>query len=568
MLTSKKVGETVKPSVSKKSDWKHKSRLFAKYFLVPALIYSAIFFITSPAYLTKFSTYFYNDGGDGFQNVWNIWWVNRALTVTHQNPWSTGMIHWPHGVSLLPQTMNVFNGLMAIPFIHILKFNLIQAYNLAMVVSFVMGGVTMFWLIQKWFKVYWVAIIAGIMYTFSSYHFSHGLGHLQLISLEWIPLFILAFWNMVERLRYRDAILAAGALLLVALCDYYYLVYCVILGAMWLVWCLYKKQLKINKHNLLVFSTFAAICMITFGPLLVGLMVLNHFDPLLGFHDPVMFSMDIISPFLPGGSWWWSSLTARHWTRLAYYAEMNVFFGYTLLGLLAVGFYWLVRKVKVNAPKWLNFWWIVLIVFGVMSLGPYLSVFGHHFTQVPLPYKVLEKVLPTLKISGMPVRWIIMSQIAAIIIGSFVMTKINPKTHKGKIILILGTLLLIVEMRPHPLPLTSPAYLPYVDFLKTQPAGALLDNGPVSAPHQLYYQTIHERPIAFGYTTRLPRSTDSKDFLIFEALETGKYDKLCRDFKIRFVVTRVNYPMEFPTIYRDNTPENVHIYDVKNSDNC
>lgn len=549
-----------------KDDVRHLALNFWKWFLLPSLIFAAIFFITQPHYLTNFSKGFFLDNGDGYQNVWNIWWVKDAIIDKGTTPYFTTMLHWPHGVSLVPQTMNIFNGLIGIPLQTVFGMSLIEAVNFAVVFSFVMSGVTMFWFIQKLYKTYWVSIIAGCLYTFSTFHFAHGLGHLQLVSFEWIPLFLLAFWNLVEKVRYRNAALAAGALFLVLTTDYYYLIWCVFLGAAWFAWNVYTKKLKLSKQNLKVFAAFACLSVALIGPLMFQLWKMSQHGNLLGGHDATAFGLDPVAVFLPGGSWHWGQLTRGYWEHLAYTAEASVYFGVGLLSLLAIA---LVSHKRLKAPKWLWFWWIILLAFGVLALGPRLTTLqGRTLEEVPMPYALLEKVMPSLKISGMPIRWILVSLIAAIVIASFVLSKINLNKTYGKVLLGAFIVVTVIDLFPFRLPLTVPRQEPYIAFLKNQPRGAIIDNAALTGPDQLYHQTEHEYPIAFGYTTRVTKDTDQKDFLIFAALEQGRLADLCKVYKVRYVTLPPSRPLNsdvYPVIYRD--PSTL-IYDMKNSEDC
>jgi len=571
--SKKAVRSTRKKPAPEPSRWRPMLRAFWKWFGLPGLLYLVIFFLSQPHYLTNFSSGFYLDGGDGFQNVWNIWWVNDSLAVHHNNPYFTTTLHWPHGTTLLPQTMNIINGLIAVPLINIFGFSLVQATNFAVVFAFMFGGVTMFWFIQKLYSKYWVSLIAGALFTFSTYHMAHAQGHLQLVTFEFIPLFFLAFWTFLDKVRYRYAVLASGALFLVLLSDYYYLFWSVIVGGMWFAWKLYRKEFKLTKQHIKVLSVFAGLSAALIGPMLISLTRLNNRDPLTGFHDPMVFVLDPLSVVIPGGSWYWSSLTDWHWMHLPFAAETSVFFGYGLLTLVAIAFYksfivrW--RTKKPTVPSDIYFWWIVLFVFGVLALGPRLKVYAQTLDRLPLPYELMEKLFPTLKISGMPVRWILVSLIASIVIGSYVLTKLNIKTRKGQIVLALFVLVSVVDLWPAPLPLEKPEdhTQPYVYALKALPNGAVIDNGAETGGEQLLHQTIHEKPMAFGYVTRLPKSADEKDFHIFAALEEGRFDQLCQTYRVRYVTTPAYRPINttYPVIYDD---DQTLIYDFKNSDNC
>lgn len=545
-----------------------KKRTAWKYLLLPSIVYFLIFFILQPQYISVFSSAFFLDSGDGFQNVWNIWWVDEALVDRHINPYFTDAVHWPHGTTLIPQTLNIFNAIIAIPLMNLFGFSLVQATNTMVVFSFVFSGVTMLWFIFKLYRNYLVAFIAGALYTFSTYHFAHAQGHLQLVSFEFIPLFLLSFTLLLEKLRYRYAIFAAVSLFLVLLCDYYYLFWSVIVGGMYFLWMIYRKELHLTKQTVKVLGVFSAASIVLIGPLALKLVTLNKKDPLLGFHDPVMFSLDPLSVFIPGGSWKWSSITVDHWGKLSFSSETSVFFGIALLTVLSVMFVRLLLKKKFEEqPDFLYFWWIILFMFAILALGRRLTINGRTLDSVPLPYELLEKLFPTLEISGLPVRWVLVSLIAAIVIVSYALTKINTNTRKGQVLMVVFVGVSIIDLYPKPLPVTYSETKKYVTILKYLPKGAVIDNAAKSGGEQLYNQTVHEKPMAFGYVTRLPQSVDQKSFLIFAALEEHRHEELCQKYRVRYVTTPSFRPLEtsFPSIYQDNE---AIIYDMKNSENC
>src|SRR6188472_1231712 len=108
--------------------------------LAPAMFFLAWFVVLTWPAITRFQTHLFADEGDGVQNVWNLWLVNRTVTVLHQNPWHTTLLHYPYGTSLLGHTLNPFNGFVAIG---LLKFmSLTSAHNTIVVFSFVCAGVT------------------------------------------------------------------------------------------------------------------------------------------------------------------------------------------------------------------------------------------------------------------------------------------------------------------------------------------------------------------------------------------------------------------------------------------
>ena len=73
--------------------------------------------------------------------------------------------------------------------------------------------------------------------------------------------------------------------------------------------------------------------------------------------------------------------------------------------------------------------------------------------------------------------------------------------------------------------------------LKRLPDGAVLDLAS-GAGHALFYQTVHEKPIVFGYVSRWPRSVYDRDQVIVSAILQGRWEEVARDYHVRYVVKR------------------------------
>jgi hypothetical protein len=390
---------------------------------------------------------------------------------------------------------------------------------------------------------------------------------MQLISMEWIPLFLLAWWRLIERPSYKLAAGSGLALFLVVLCDYYYVFYSVIAAAIIAGYFLWKRQLKISKHNLKIFAVFAGASLVLVAPFFYKISNLNKIDPLVGGHDATVFSLDPTMVLVPGGEWRWSNLTSAVWQHWPFASETSIYFGLTLLVPLALVFFW--RK-RFTLPKWLNVWWAVFFVFGILALGPHLRFGTHVLEQVPLPYAGLTVLIPTLEVSGMPIRMIVMTLLSGIVIASFAFMKIDLGSRRGKWIFAGVVAVFVVEVYPMRLPLSFPTQPAYVQVLKDLPqrsGTAIIDNAANTAPDALFYQTIHHKPMAFGYTTRTTRSVDEQNFHIFADIEQGRQGNLCSKYHIRYFATQLYYDSGFPVIYQQPNSK-VHIYDMKNGDGC
>ena len=197
--------------------------------------------LTYPGVL-NLSTHFMCDGGDSFQNMWNMWWLKTSLLDLHQNPYYTTYLHYPDGVSLLFQTLNPFNGLISIPLQFL--FRMETTYNLIVIFSFIMSGIGMYCLARYLIRNRLAAFIAGCIYTFCPFHFAHGLGHLQLIAMEWMPFYILYMIKTHREGGWKNGVLGGVFLILTALCSWYYLIYSGFITLIYLIYQLITKRVS------------------------------------------------------------------------------------------------------------------------------------------------------------------------------------------------------------------------------------------------------------------------------------------------------------------------------------
>lgn len=517
---------------------------------VPTVLYLAIFFLLNPHLLGTFSTHYFFGGADGYQNIWNLWWVNKAITEFGSQPWFTTFLHYPAGTTLVGHTLNPFNGLVAIPLLTFLT--MVQTYNAIVVFSFVSGGVTAFWLCRAMTGAYAGSLVGGAVFTFSSFHYMHADGHLQLTALEWLPLFVLCWIRFCERPGAGRGVTAALVLWLVALCDLYYFAYCVFAGALFYFW---KGRERGDVLFLLRPATvraglaFLITATVTSGALVAALVYQHATDPLTGTHSPRDLSMDLLSPFVWGYYWRFRDWVQPLWFPLAkYVTEASVYVGLSVFALSAYAW-----KQRARVPvAYLGFWMLVALFFGVMSLGPNLRIAGFELSLGPrvslmghdqvnllvLPYAVLWLVFPPWRLAGVPVRMMIMVQLVAAIMAAGGVQALVSSTWKWKRPALAAILVWVLfDYVPVPMRVTDPAMPPYVAALRDLPAGAVLDlasNGPLA----LYYQTVHEKPIAFGYISRTPTSVDADDQALAAMIRRGEWERIAAERHFTYIVKR------------------------------
>jgi len=518
--------------------------------IAPLAFYFLAFCLLTYPLILSFPSHFFADAGDGLQNVWNLWWVRKAIVELHTSPWHTTFLHHPSGVSLLGHTLNPFNGFLGLllqPFL-----SLIATHNVIVVFSFVVAGLTAFRLALHITDSYWGSIVAGYVFTFSQYHFTHAEGHLQLVALEWIPLFILCWLRLVIDPGIGRAVAASLALLLVALCDYYYLFYCVLAGAMigaWHVWGIRAALPEYARRAWRPIGVFTGATLATSGVLLAALLRLNAADPLGGEHGALTFSLDALALFIPGGHWRFATLTKSYFERLpGNIHESSVYIG--LPAILLSIYVWHQRvRLRPRHPS-LYLWFGLMLFFAVMALGPALQVAGSVVYGGPMPYSALEAAFPSLRLSGVPVRMVVMVTLAASIIAAIGVQALLDKPVSAPaarwVMAGLAGVVMFVDALPQPIPRTRPVIPEYVTVLSHLPhSGAVLD--PMGDQYlALYYQTIHQLPLADGYVSRLPLSVTQALLAKYDDATAGRYQQLLHRYNVRYIVMRSNTAQPTP----------------------
>lgn len=519
----------------------------------PAVFYFGFFCFYTWPWILHFSDAFFGDGGDGFQNAWNLWWVHRS-GGDGGNIWFTTFLHYPYGTSLLGHTLSPLNSLAGAVLMNVLS--LVQAYNLVVIGSFVATGITTFWLCYHLCRAYFPSLLGGFIFTFSSYHFAHAYGHMNLISLQWIPLFLLGWWMFLKKPSYLLAMASAGCLFLNAMTDWYYFLYCVIAGAVLLLFFVVSRRLVLSGELVKRLSLFIFISGLSVAPLLVATLRTGAADPFTGAHDAVSGSANLLSPFINGQIWYFNGLTKWYWSHAHLgIVEGSVSLGATVLVLVALGTLW--RK-RLGGNLWP--WFSLMLVFGVLSLGPSLNSFGEALSGIPLPYAWLVAAVPPLQLAGMPVRMMVMAILAAAVIAACVLALVASRYKHGTLAVMLAAVLIGIECAPSALPFTSARTPEYVGALKDLPPGGLIDlkDGATTA---LYYQTVHNHPLAFGYISRTPSSVARKDKEIQALIDANEWDELSNRYCFTYLLAGPDFrPLQLGDIlYRSSDAVIYHL---------
>jgi len=162
------------------------------------------------------------DGGDAFQFLWVFWWIKEAV-LSFSNPYYTTYIYYPTGVDLVFSTITPFNSIVSIPLQFV--FGLVDTYKIIWILTFILSGYGTFLLVKYLTGDTRAALISGLIFMFCPYRFVHALAHINLISTQWIPLYVLFLIKTVDETKRSNTLFAALFLFLTAISCYQYLIF-------------------------------------------------------------------------------------------------------------------------------------------------------------------------------------------------------------------------------------------------------------------------------------------------------------------------------------------------------
>lgn len=491
-------------------------------------------------------------GHDNWQMVWNLWWVRYA--VEHgQNPFHTKLMFWPAGTDLYLHALNAFNGFLSLPVQYLWDWagtgarGAIAGYNFVVLWSLVVGAAGARWLAAWLWGNGWAALLAGLAYGFSTYQFDHLLGHLNLVSSEFIPFYLL-FWlkTLTAPTHWlKPALVAVLFLIFNTFLELQYVLYLAIFSLLCLVYITAIKSWEVwsgrakNGASWLVFLKQSWLRAAFIAA--VFLMVTLPFS-LNALHDaltnpntvPVrqdeIYSADLLAYFVPSPfqPLWATSVQAIIRPFTAPLIEKVVFPGYTIWLLVLIGGVVGVRQLvgrrgqpkpepvePVVKPKSFGptFWLVVALAFILLSFGRKLHINGIEYGPT-LPATLIYK-LPILNITRVPARFAVVALLALAMLAAWGLQRLLGylKNVRLRNSLAMATIVILgFELWPAPYPFSTYNVPEFYSTLANDPTTdyAVLDV-PLNTDSFQYdtsyleAQMTHHKPLLGGYISRNPQ---------------------------------------------------------------
>ncbi len=507
---------------------------------------------------------------DVWHSFWNLWWI-KASVGSFQNPYYTYVMLYPSGTSVLFQGFTFVNSLPGI-FLQG-PLGLVLTYNLFFFTSYILSGFNAYLLAKSVTREKVGSFIAGVVYAFAPIHVAQSMAHLNIMTQQWLPLYLLFLFRLRDQTELRNVVYASIALLLVALSDLHFLIMALLLTALFTVYLLWKERSPILSSafipRLVLTLVSTVVLMLPFMfPIISGVLLGTAGYSAEPLSADVRNSADLAAFFIPGPT----NPIFRNLVRNIYlpispftYTSQYVYAGYTTIALALIGF--ALAWKRQNGLR-VRFWLLSLLTFGILSLGPYVTLLGN-MTQLPLPYLYLYYLIRVFQSIRTPYRLDIVVMLTLAVLAAIALSRMFERYGTRKIlkaiaykkfVAVLVSVLILVEFFAAPMPVV-PAQIPsYYNIIRNDPGQFAVMEVPIDLTLDVYllYQTFHGKFLVNGHAARTPDyalvfqqstpfirllrndtsvlASPPKDILVQDINETKIVPYILGQFNIRYVI--------------------------------
>jgi hypothetical protein len=486
------------------------------------------------------------DIGDPLLNTWILAWDGHALL---QNPASLfdANIFFPRSNTLAYSEHMLSTALSVLP-VQVAAGEPLAAYNLAFLARLALTGWATFLLAHRLTRSLMAAFLAGISFAFGPYHFAM-FSHLQLLTLQWLPLSLLCLDRFLRERRSRLLAAFAFFLLLQLASSWYLAVFTTVVLAIYLIAYWLGPGRRAFRRTAPALGVALAVVIALTVPLVVpylrAMPEMSSLRPLELRTSLSAQPRDLLIASRDNRIF--GSLGIDHIGEVI--EERQLFPGLIVpLSLAGLAFISLTKRKPSSSPADDGRWraaalWILLGTSVALAAGPRAWIPGID-RWVTLPHSWLESLLPPLRLVRAPARWIIPASFAASLLFGFFLTSLFhwmrvKGLHRSWDWAAAASLLilLLLEGLSVPLPLarvgSTRSLSPVYPWLARNPHVAALVELPIHVAPQpeypetrrMYASTTHWKALVNGYSGMTPRSHEMlgqplSGFPSEEALET------------------------------------------------
>lgn len=441
---------------------------------------------------------------DNWIFFWNNWWTRQALATDYD--WSfTPLLFYPRGVSLTTHSISHVHSLLAVLLEPL--FGPIAAYNIVVLGSLWIGAVGMFLLVRALTRSPGAALLSGLLFALAPYHLSQALAHVHLGAIHWWPFYALFLRATLRRPDWRHTL---GAAAFAALTVWSGLQLALLL-ALWTVvyvpWFLLARpgderpDAKVGARRIGQLCLMLLVAVFLSLPILIPLAQARA--ALTGastaFQAGATGQTDLLAYLIPPTYHpLWGTAVQPLYDRFVANRTTMAYLGFVAVGLALYGG-WRRRRQA-------SFWAFSSVAWLLLAAGSAPRINGEVYPSIPLPFRLLEPSFPFSALRN-PDRFNLLLVFSLAVLAGYGAAAL---LRRRRWLLVPLVALLLLEYLPTPLPMWEP--VPTSEQLLRLPEGAgsgVIDYpmGYTNSKLWLYYQTLHERPLVEGHTSRYSAAT-------------------------------------------------------------
>ena len=175
----------------------------------------------------------------------------------------------------------------------------VTAWNIIWFLGLVFGGYGCYLLANNFNKNYLSSIIAGIIFTFTTYHMAHSMTHIGLSMIVWLPIFVLFLFKLLEKQSRYYSIMGGIIFLLVSLTHLYYSVFITMFSIIFFVIYIFRQKKVSNRTFTTNFSILLLIGLISTSALFFSNYTSNDEFPDRTLSEHIEYSVSLENLILP-----------------------------------------------------------------------------------------------------------------------------------------------------------------------------------------------------------------------------------------------------------------------------
>lgn len=432
---------------------------------------------------------------DLWQNYWNFWWWKQCL-LEAQNPLHAPALFHPFGTDLVFHTHSPFNQIVGMP-VNLL-FGEAAAYNFCLLLALTLSGFGAYLLVRELTRSASAGFLAGLVFAYFPQTVEQTLEHLNLFSVQFIPLSLFFLLRWSRSLRTVHALALGVCFALNALCSWHLGLKLALVVLPWILWVAWRERQRwrICLQGMLAAAAVSALLVLpVLAPMLA--LIADGIDYYVkgpvarGIDATYLLTPTYANPIL--GSW----VQLKYMERAYQASGFICYLGFVPLALATVAVW--------RNPRRTYGWLALSLIALLLALGAQPLWNGRLIESVTLPFAVLRNILflENLRVAN---RFLLLTGLGLSILAGYGWKALRNKSPWA-LPLVAG--LLLAEYSWLPYPVRSVELSPLLQRIADRP-GSVLDipfHQRNRTVHNMVAQTVHGNPISGGYLSSYPART-------------------------------------------------------------